>query len=695
MRNISENDRKIWISDIAHKEYKMTISDGNNAQIFLNDGINEESIKISEVWEDSAQLSFTGCHAKVAKVTLQYVGADKIGKSIVISAKATAYGTTTAEMVLFTGTIDEITQNGNDDIVSTITARDVMANAITLDVAEWYKSITFPITLQALADSLKTYLASRHIALISADLPLGDEVVEETINPQNLALKDVLTAIATMNGMYCVCDVNNNICFKALTKLDAGGLWPAEDLFPADDLYPMEPYDNASDGFNDNEYKSLMYQNYDVATIDKVICREDSDDVGAIYGTGTNAYIIEGNFLLYGKDAAQMAAVAERIYALVNGIVYTPAKVVGIARPWLECGDLIRVYSKENVIYTYILERTFNGLQAAFDTYESRQDETREEQVTGVNTSILQLRGKANKLTRDIDHLSSAIYDDDGNSRIDQNASAIEAKVSKGDVSSQLSIESGQITLDTGRLIISSGNFQIDADGKIKATEAELSGKITATSGEIANFKIRTNAITTATSTNVDITNINTGVYMGTDGIAVMSNGFGFRVKSSGEVLIKPSATNALIIGSISSNHVGIESDGDTYFGSGASSNCVLINASENNKSIEIKGSTTSTKIEYNKMTVPAVGFTLQESNSRSALAITSTAVMLGSSNITHTNIGGTYLQFFASTNGSGSTAGAIQQKVPKLAASATLSTTIAKVNDLLDALNAYSLIKL
>lgn len=531
MRNISENDRKIWISDIAHKEYKITISDGNNAQIFLNDGIKEESIKISEVWEDSAQLSFTGCHAKVAKVTLRYVGADMIGKSIVISAKATAYGTTTAEMVLFTGTIDEITQNGNDDIVSTITARDAMANAITLDVAEWYKSITFPITLQALADSLKTYLASRHIALISADLPLGDEVVEETINPQNLALKDVLTAIATMNGMYCVCDVNNNICFKALTKLDAGGLWPAEDLFPADDLYPMEPYDNASDGFNDNEYKSLKYQNYDVATIDKVICREDSDDVGAIYGTGTNAYIIEGNFLLYGKDAAQMAAVAERIYALVNGIVYTPAKVVGIARPWLECGDLIRVYSKENVIYTYILERTFNGLQAAFDTYESRQDETREEQVTGVNTSILQLRGKANKLTRDIDHLSSAIYDDDGNSRIDQNASAIEAKVSKGDVSSQLSIESGQITLDTGRLIISSGNFQIDADGKIKATEAELSGKITATSGTIGGMTVSQDGLSVGNTFFINPNSLSTVISVGNSTLGA------FTVSRTGNVM--------------------------------------------------------------------------------------------------------------------------------------------------------------
>lgn len=487
MRNISENDRKIWISDIAHKEYKITISDGNNAQIFLNSDISEESITISEVWEDSAQLTFTGCHAKVAKVTLRYVGADLIGKSMEIRANATAYGESTAEIVLFNGTIDEITQNGNDDIVSTITARDAMANAITLDVAEWYKTINFPITLQALADSLKTHLATRQIALICDDLPLGDEVVEHTINAQNLALKDVLIAISTVNGMYCVCDTDNNICFKALAKLSHGGLWPADDLYPADDIYPMNPYHNAADDFNDNQYESLKYQNYDVATIDKVICREDSSDVGAIYGSGTNAYIVEGNFLLYGKNAAQMDAVAARIYALVNGIIYTPARVVSIARPWIECGDLIRVLSKENVIYTYALERTFKGLQAAFDTYESRQDEKREEQVTGVNSSIMQLRGKANKLTRDIDHLSSEIYDESGVSRIEQNAESILLKVDKtgeNGVCSVISQSAEKIEIKSNRISIESDNFTLTEDGMI-----------TATSGTIAGFEISENAL--------------------------------------------------------------------------------------------------------------------------------------------------------------------------------------------------------
>ena len=55
-------------------------------------------------------------------------------------------------------------------------------------------------------------------------------------------------------------------------------------------------------------------------------------------------------------------------------------------------------------------------------------------------------------------------------SDISQTADQISLKVSKGDVSSQLSVESGQITLSSGRLVISSGNFQLDSSGYAKAT---------------------------------------------------------------------------------------------------------------------------------------------------------------------------------------------------------------------------------
>jgi hypothetical protein len=64
-------------------------------------------------------------------------------------------------------------------------------------------------------------------------------------------------------------------------------------------------------------------------------------------------------------------------------------------------------------------------------------------------------------------------------SQIKQTADQISLKVSKGDVSSQLSVESGQITLASGRLVITAGNFQLDSSGNMTCTNANIKGSIT------------------------------------------------------------------------------------------------------------------------------------------------------------------------------------------------------------------------
>lgn len=55
-------------------------------------------------------------------------------------------------------------------------------------------------------------------------------------------------------------------------------------------------------------------------------------------------------------------------------------------------------------------------------------------------------------------------------SSITQTATQIAFKVDNGNVSSQLSVESGQIVMQSGRLVIQSGNFQLDASGNATAT---------------------------------------------------------------------------------------------------------------------------------------------------------------------------------------------------------------------------------
>lgn len=142
----------------------------------------------------------------------------------------------------------------------------------------------------------------------------------------------------------------------------------------------------------------------------------------------------------------------------------------------------------------------------------------------------------AESITAEVTRAKGA--EDSLSSRITQTASSIELKVSKGDVSSQLSVESGAITIKSNRFSWESTYSSLTAQGKLTAKDADLTGRITANSGQIGGMEI------TSSSIRYGKTSINdgsSGIYIGTDGIAVGYGGYttsAFKVTSSGDVTV-------------------------------------------------------------------------------------------------------------------------------------------------------------
>jgi hypothetical protein len=66
------------------------------------------------------------------------------------------------------------------------------------------------------------------------------------------------------------------------------------------------------------------------------------------------------------------------------------------------------------------------------------------------------------KRSTDADNVMSSL--------ITQTAEKIDLKVSKGDISSQISVETGQVTIGSNRLVIDSDNFKLNGSGEIVAT---------------------------------------------------------------------------------------------------------------------------------------------------------------------------------------------------------------------------------
>lgn len=257
------------------------------------------------------------------------------------------------------------------------------------------------------------------------------------------------------------------------------------------------------------KYKSVKYEDFVCQKVTKVQIRQSENDIGAVYPDteiteNDNSYILQDNFLVYGMGADALETVARNLYEVIKVVKYRPYNCEKIGNPCLSLGEAVNVYTAKEIIESYVLSRTYKGIQQPTDTISaSGKSPKYSEQVNGINKSIIQLRGKTNELERTVEETRSEIKDVESglDTKITQTAGKIELeakraidaevelaaaisvqadqiklKVSKGDVSSQLSIESGQVSISGNRFVLDSTNFSITADGKVTAKSIDITG---------------------------------------------------------------------------------------------------------------------------------------------------------------------------------------------------------------------------
>lgn len=252
-------------------------------------------------------------------------------------------------------------------------------------------------------------------------------------------------------------------------------------------------------------------------------------------------------------------------------------------------------------------------------------------------------------------------------------------KVSKGEVSSQLSVESGEININSDRFAWNSTNSSLTHDGKLTAKEVDISGKISADNGKIGGFYIEKNCITSSQSGKFE----GMGVYVGEEGISV-SDGFnGFSVKKS-DGTVK-------IIGYESSISFG--KDTDTYGNVTITRNKIKVGKMTLN--------TDATGSHFNSdspnLNIDGLSqISMSLNGAQKHVNITNGLLTLGydaDSQIkidgTSIKIGGRSLSFFGHT-------AKIQQTVSEVstASSVTVSDVAKALNNLINALSEYGLIK-
>ena len=566
----------LFLNDSVDKQLNIVSDDGKIN--ITNTELHQEKFELTESLCSESELTFGACEAGMIKFTVSNVFLPMKGKWL------------TAKMTL-DGHEDKPFQIGRYKVYSDTptadrTCRDVVAydalyDILSSDVTDWYNQILpqkdSKVTLKQFRDSFFNHFGveQEEVSLVNDEMIIektvevkasssgSSDTAETSTIGEAISGKEVLFCILEING--CMGNIGRVGKFRYvyLTQ-EMQGLYPANDLYPADDLYPRNP---KSTSISKSQYISAQYEDYIVRTIDKLQIREKENDIGAIVGDGGNTYVIEGNFLVYGKGTKELNEIGEKTLSKIKGIIYRPFSADCKGNPCLEVGDAVRLTTKYELIETYILKRTLKGIQALRDDLEADGEEYRTSKVNGIQRSILQLKGKSNTLERSIEETKSTIVDvekglqsqitqtateirsevknttDGLSSRITQNSESITAEVNRatnaeGTLSSKITQTAESITAEVNRATEKEGQLaaaiQINADGitskvsrdsvvseinqsaeglKIRADLLELRGSVEMTGGYVHIDA------TESTDNLVELKREGTLVQMGTDGL--------------------------------------------------------------------------------------------------------------------------------------------------------------------------------
>jgi hypothetical protein len=438
-----------------------------------------ETLNLTENLSSGSNIIWGSCEAAKFVVTVADVEDEIEGREFIAALSIGDY-----KMAYGIYVVDSVVKQA-DRRKRKITAYDRMIK-FDVDVSDWYHAM-YPAddtthTIQELRDSLCEHIGvpQQQTVLINDEMVVG-----KTISPESLCGRDVLKAICEINGVFGHFDRTGMLTYISLQDT---GLYPSDTLYPGDDLYPQSGWAAAEEL---EYYKTITYEDYLIDGIDRVQVRQEDGDIGAVVGSGSNAYIVEGNFLAYGLGSADLTKLAWSIYDSIAGKTYRPAKIVSYAMPWIEVGDGLRAITTDTEIATFVLTRTMSGIQAMMDTVEAKGTKT-QGQSFGIRNEIIQLKGKTAVIVKQVDEVSSTLIDLEREtaSQIKQLSDSIVLKVDKGDISNQISVETDGIDIIGNRFSWSSTYSSLSADGKLNAVDGTFSGDVVANTFKTKDGKI-------------------------------------------------------------------------------------------------------------------------------------------------------------------------------------------------------------
>lgn len=275
-----------------------------------------------------------------------------------------------------------------------ITAYDYMKQLSEKIVDEWINGLTFPISMFQMLQSLCTY---SDISLANTSITNGDFNVKDNFNGTNITAGQIISYIAQASGSYAFINTEGKLQLK----------W----------------YTDKSVNLTISETVSTIIEEFACPVIDKIQIRLSDDDIGVISGTGTNAYIIQDNPILYANEASEITSVADTLLTKLNTLTYTPSSIELLKDHNIQVGDIITCKGVKTIVSSK--EISPSGVKISCTGQIKRST-----QQVSINSQLNRLRGKYNELTRTIESTVSRLGDAEGNiTELEQTSTEIKTTV--------------------------------------------------------------------------------------------------------------------------------------------------------------------------------------------------------------------------------------------------------------------------
>lgn len=329
----------------------------------------------------------------------------------------------------------------NDRRWRELTCYDAMYEILNADVASWYNSLTFPMTIKNLRDSFFTHLGiTQETKTLVNDsfVTMGGFSVIETLSG-----KTVIEAICELNG-----------CFGQITP---SGTFDYVSLCDADTL----TLDYYVDG-------SGYYEDYTTAPITGVNARGTASDVGTFVGTDTNVYVLLGNPLIYGTEGTQALQTAlTNLLDHIDNDSFRPFEVSAYGNPMLPLGTKLTVITRDQTIVSYVIRKTMTGIQGLRDRFVAKSEKVQPALVNNMVNDIVRTKGKTHELEISVDGLTSRVTSTETNLQTNYSTTQQTQSLIQTSASSVLSqVSNTYVTQTTYNAEIQ--NLQDQIDGRIE-----------------------------------------------------------------------------------------------------------------------------------------------------------------------------------------------------------------------------------